>query len=81
VATKIRTGQIMGSKLQAVESTLVQEGRTEAYDLEAWIASDPTIIGPDLIVIGRQVTTKSGPLAVCRRSHLPASETRFLGHL
>lgn len=62
MATRIRTWQIVDGKLKVIESSMAQEGRTEVYDLEAWIASDPSIVGPDLIVIGRQIATKSGPL-------------------
>ena len=62
MATKIRAWQIINGKLQVIESSMAEEGRTEAYDLETWIASDPSIVGHDLIVIGRQVVTKSGPL-------------------
>lgn len=62
MATKVRTWQIVDGKLEVVESSLVEEGKSEAYDLEAWIASNPSIVGPDLIIIGRQVSTKSGPL-------------------
>ena len=62
MATRIKSWQIVEGKLEAIESSLVEEGRTEAYDLEAWIASNPSIVGPDLIIIGRQVPTKSGPL-------------------
>jgi hypothetical protein len=62
MTTKTRAWQIVNGKLEAVESSLVEEGKTETYDLEAWIASNPSIVGPDLIIIGRQVPTKSGPL-------------------
>jgi hypothetical protein len=62
MATKTKTWQIVGGKLEAIESSMVDERRTEAYDLETWIASNPAIIGHDLIIIGRQVSTKSGPL-------------------
>lgn len=34
----------------------------ESLDLEEWIATDPSIVRPDLKVIGRQVLTRSGPL-------------------
>jgi hypothetical protein len=45
-----------------VDSCLVDAGRLEALDLEAWIASDPSIIRPGMRIIGRQVSTRSGPL-------------------
>ena len=62
MATEIRTWQIVDGTLQLVQSSMKDEGNTEAYDLESWIASNPGIVGPDLAIIGRQVTTKSGPL-------------------
>lgn len=62
MATKIKTWQILDGKLQSVDSTLTEQGRTETYDLESWIASNPTIINPEIVIIGRQVSTKSGPL-------------------
>ena len=62
MSTKIETWQIVNGKLELVESSLTNEGRTEPYDLEEWIASNPAIIGSDLRIIGRQVSTKSGPL-------------------
>ena len=62
MTTNIKTWQIIDGKLQSVDSTLSEQGRTETYDLETWIASNPAIINPDLVIIGRQVTTKSGPL-------------------
>jgi len=45
-----------------VESSLTNEGRTEPYELEELIATNPAIIGSDLRIICRQVSTKSGPL-------------------
>ena len=62
MSTEIKTWQIIDGKLKAIDSNLIQENRTEQYDLETWIASNPSIIGSDLIIIGRQVQTKSGPL-------------------
>jgi hypothetical protein len=62
MTTKIRAWQIANGQLEPVESSLAEEGRSEAYDLETWIASNPSIVGPDLVIIGRQVPTKSGPL-------------------
>ena len=62
MSTEIKTWQIIDGKLKAVDSSLIKENRTEQYDLETWIASNPSIIGPDIIIIGRQAQTKSGPL-------------------
>jgi len=62
MATEIKTWQIVNGKLEIVTSSMIEEGKTEPYDLETWIASNPSIVSPDLLIIGRQVSTKSGPL-------------------
>jgi len=62
MATEIKTWQILNGKLESIDTNLVKEGKTEPYDLEEWIISNPSIVGSDLIIIGKQVTTKSGPL-------------------
>ncbi len=62
MATEIRTWNIRDGKLQPFESSMVDSGKSEQYDMEDWIASHPEIIGPDLTIVGRQVGTKSGPL-------------------
>ena len=60
MGTEIRTWQIVNGKLASIDTTLAAQGRTEPYDLEPWLASNPEIIGADIVVIGRQVKTKSG---------------------
>jgi Endonuclease NucS C-terminal domain len=62
MTTKIKAWQIINKELRPIETSLADSGRTEQLDLEAWIATDPSILGPDLVIIGRQVATKSGPL-------------------
>ena len=62
MATELKTWQIIDGRLTAIESALKDEGRTEPYDLEPWLASNREIIGADVMIIGRQVTTKSGPM-------------------
>jgi len=62
MATEIKTWQISDGKLELIDTNLAKEGRTEPYDLEEWIISNPSIVGSDLVIIGKQVTTKSGPL-------------------
>ncbi len=59
---EIKSWQIVGGKLKASNSTLAEAGRTEPYDLEPWIESNPEIVGADIAVIGRQILTKSGPI-------------------
>ncbi len=62
MGTEIKTWQIVDGKLQPISTDLQAQGRTEPYDLEPWIESNPFILGPDIAVIGRQVRTKSGPM-------------------
>lgn len=62
MSTEIKTWQVVDGKLQAVDGGLVEAGRKEFQDLETWIASNPGIVSTDITFIGRQVTTKSGPL-------------------
>jgi hypothetical protein len=62
MGTEIKSWQIIDGKLVAIDSALKNEGRTEPYDLEPWLASNPEIIGSDIMIIGRQVMTKSGPI-------------------
>jgi hypothetical protein len=62
MGTEIKTWQIVDGKLTAVGSALKNEARTEPYDLEPWIASQPDIVSADLLIVGRQVATRSGPI-------------------
>ena len=62
MATEIKTWQIIDGKLETIDTNMSREGRTESYDLEEWIVSNPSIISSDLAIIGRQVLTKSGPM-------------------
>lgn len=79
MGTEIKVWEILEGRPRPVESSLVDEGRMEALDLEEWLASDPTIVRPGLQVIGRQVTTRSGPLdllAVDRAANLVIIELK-----
>ena len=58
----VRSWEIVDDELQAFETSIAQEGHTGQFDLEAWIAAEPPIRAPDLIVTGRQVMTRSVPL-------------------
>ena len=58
----VKSWRIVRGKLEGIETGLKDAGRTEPGDLEPWLASNPGIIGPDLLVIGRQVMTSSGPI-------------------
>ena len=62
MGTEIKTWQIVAGKLTPVQTSLKSEARTEPYDLEPWIASQPDIVGTDLLIVGRQVQTRSGPI-------------------
>ena len=62
MGTEIRTWQIEDGSLIQINSKLKDSGRTEPYDLEPWIQSNPEILSPDISVIGRQVNSKSGPI-------------------
>lgn len=62
MGTEIKSWQIIDGKLASVDTALKNEGRTEPYDLEPWLASNPEIIGIDIMIIGRQVMTRSGPI-------------------
>ena len=62
MGTEIKTWQIVDGKLQSVTTNLKDEGRTEPYDLEPWLESNAGILGPDIVIIGRQPMSKSGPI-------------------
>lgn len=62
MATEIKTWQIIDGKLTLVNSSLPENQRKEKEDLEQWIKSNPIILGTDILLIGEQVQTKSGPL-------------------
>ena len=62
MGTEIKTWQIVDGKLQSITTNLKNEGRTEPYDLEPWIESHAGILGPDIVIIGRQTMSKSGPI-------------------
>lgn len=62
MGTEIRTWQIIDGELKLIATNLKSEGRTEPYDLEPWIESNPAILGPDIAIIGRQTMSKSGPI-------------------
>jgi len=78
MGTEIKSWQIVDGKLQPSISTLAEAGRTEPYDLEPWIESNPEIVGAGIAVIGRQVSTKSGPIdrRYCRHWSTGVDEVR-----
>ncbi len=62
MSTQIKTWQIIDDKLEAIDTSLEKEKKTEPYDLEKWIASYPAILSSDIHIIGKQTMTKSGPM-------------------
>lgn len=62
MGTEIKIWQILDGKMIQVQTSMKSEARTEVYDLEPWIASQPEIVGTDLLIIGRQVATRSGSI-------------------
>ena len=62
MTTQIKTWQIIDGDLTPIQTSLASQNRTEPYDLEQWIASNPETVGSDIAIIGRQVICKSGPL-------------------
>ena len=62
MGTEIKSWQIVDGKLIPLETSLVNDGKKEKDDLEQWIKSNQQILGDDIVVIGEQVSTSSGPL-------------------
>lgn len=62
MGTEIKVWQITDKKLIPINTLPRDENISEPYDIEPWIASDSSIIGNDIVIIGRQVMTDSGPL-------------------
>jgi hypothetical protein len=62
MGTEIKTWQIKDGILEPLISKLKDNSRTEPYDLEPWIKSNPEILGTDISIIGNQISSKSGPI-------------------
>ncbi|AIS32363.1 hypothetical protein BRM9_1549 [Methanobacterium formicicum] len=62
MGTEIGVWQIENGKLERLDTNMVQAGRKETEDLEKWIENNPIILGNNILIIGEQVRTKSGPL-------------------
>lgn len=62
MSTEIKTWEIIQGKLEPISSTLAENGRKETEHLEEWIKTKTDILGNDILIIGQQVYTKSGPL-------------------
>jgi len=61
MTTEIKVWQIINGNLEPIEASMADAGRREADDLEKWIKTNPIILGDDILIIGEQVQTKSGP--------------------
>jgi len=62
MATEIKTWEIIDGQLKPIDTTLADNDRKEKEHLEQWIKTHPQILGNNILVIGEQVQTKSGPL-------------------
>ncbi len=62
MGTEIKTWEIINGELIEINTTLADNGRKEKDDLERWLKTNPKILGEDILIIGEQVWTKSGPL-------------------
>ena len=61
MATEIGVWQIVDEKLEPIDTSLAEVGDMER-DLEKWIKEYPEVLGQNLLIIGEQTHTKSGPL-------------------
>jgi len=62
MATEIKSWEIVEGNLVSIKSSLSENNRKESDHLEKWIKTNPEILGSDILIIGQQVYTKSGPL-------------------
>ncbi len=62
MATRIKTWEIVDDELKETVESMPEVARKEKEHLEKWIKTNPKILGEDILLIGEQVYTKSGPL-------------------
>ena len=62
MATEIGVWQISNGGLEEIEISMVEAGKKEVDDLENWLKNCPMILGQDILIIGEQTQTKSGPM-------------------
>ena len=62
MATEIETWEIIDDQLVEIETSPMESERREREHVEKWIKTNPKILGEDILIIGEQVYTKSGPL-------------------
>jgi endonuclease NucS-like protein len=61
MSTEVRLWELVDGQLRDVPETSLADARLEK-DLEGWIVGNPSLLGEDLLVIGRQYHTVAGPL-------------------
>lgn len=61
MTTEIGVWQIIDEKLKPIETSMADSGDMEK-DFEKWIKECPQVLGQDILLIGEQTLTKSGPL-------------------
>lgn len=64
MGTEIKTWQIKNGAIEPLCLKLKDNSRTEPYDLEPWIKSNPEILGTDISIIGNQISSKSGQIDI-----------------
>lgn len=62
MATEIKTWEIINDELVEIDVSLCDKDKKEKDHLEKWIKTNPKILGEDILIIGEQVYTRSGPL-------------------
>jgi len=60
MATEIKVWEVKKGKLEPVEGSMADAKRREKDHLEQWIKTDASILGQDILIIGEQVSTKTG---------------------
>ncbi|MCK9151549.1 endonuclease NucS domain-containing protein [Methanobacterium alcaliphilum] len=61
MATEIGVWEIIDGKLNPIDTSMESSGDMEK-DFEEWIKKYPIVLGQDLLIIGEQTMTRSGPL-------------------
>ncbi len=61
MATEIGVWEVINEKLKPIDISMADAGDMEK-DLEKWIKEYPQVLGHDMLIIGEQTHTKSGPL-------------------
>jgi hypothetical protein len=63
MGTGITVWQIgQGGELTELATSMAAEGRKEVDDLHAWLRAEPGLLGRDVLLIGHEVATNTGPI-------------------